>query len=295
MVWTTIACMVLFSHPRIGPEDPLARFEEQLTWLQLISLTSLILLFYGNTFWLIPAFFQRRKLLVFVLIQMALSVLFIAVESIFFDHVAQNIRIPPLPPPFVNDDRSIGARAPGFGLPWGMLILPILLTIAASLAYRYIVDSLKESHQRKERQMANLTSELQLLKSQVSPHFLFNVLNGLAFLARKKSERLEPALIKLSSLMRYMIYDAEGSQVLLKKEIQYLNDYIDLQKMRYQELRINVFFHNDGERLLIAPMILIPFVENAFKHAAGFVDERVFIKIELSTNTNKLYFSVVTK
>ncbi|HKZ68200.1 MAG TPA: histidine kinase, partial [Chitinophagaceae bacterium] len=93
------------------------------------------------------------------------------------------------------------------------------MTVTSSIAFRYITDSIKNENNRKEERMATLTSELQLLKSQVSPHFLFNVLNNLTYLARKQSAILEPALIKLSSLLRYMLYDTNEEKVLLDKEI----------------------------------------------------------------------------
>jgi two-component system, LytTR family, sensor kinase len=125
---------------------------------------------------------------------------------------------------------------------------------------------------------------------------LFNILNSMTYLARKQSVILEPALIKLSSLLRYMLYDTDAEKVLLDKEIKYLENYIDLQQIRHHDIRVKVFLNNDDEKKWkIAPMLLIPFVENAFKHAGSFVDDDSFIKIELLTKGNELYFSVWNK
>jgi len=112
-------------------------------------------------------------------------------------------------------------------------------------------------------------SELALLRSQVNPHFFFNTLNNIYSLVYQKSDDAPEALMKLSSIMRYMLYDATTDKVLLEKEIEYLKSFIELEKLRlrnkdYVTLQIN----GTAEGITIAPMLLIPFVENAFKHAS---------------------------
>ena len=108
-----------------------------------------------------------------------------------------------------------------------------LFILASSIAYQMSRDRMKADKLAKERENENLKTELSLLRSQVSPHFMFNVLNNMVALARKQSDQLEPSLIKLSSLMRYMLYDTDGEKVSLEKEMDYLQSYIDLQKQRF--------------------------------------------------------------
>lgn len=173
-----------------------------------------------------------------------------------------------------------------FGPSYGVYIL--------SLIYCKVGDRIKAEKVQKEKQAEQLTSELKFLRSQVSPHFLFNVLTNLVSLARKKSDQLEPALIMLSDLMRYMLYDTTGKKVLLSKEITYLNSYIALQQLRFgNDVEINSHINTDkaAAHYTIEPMLLIPFVENAFKHGTGYI-QHPEINIQLSVNNDILTFEV---
>ncbi len=172
---------------------------------------------------------------------------------------------------------------------------PYLFILAASTAYSMILDKIKSDNLMKERENENLKTELLFLRSQVSPHFMFNVLNNMVALARKQSDQLEPSLIKLSSLMRYMLYETDEDMVPLEKETEYLQSYIDLQQQRFGK---NVAIHTSLKELdgnyNIEPMLLIPFVENAFKHGTGLV-ENAQIAIELRAKNDILYFTVRNK
>ncbi len=124
---------------------------------------------------------------------------------------------------------------------------------------------------------------------------MFNVLNNMVSLARKKSELLEPSLIKLSSLMRYMLYETDEEKVPIEKETEYLQSYIDLQQQRYgKKVSINVNLYPPDRNYFIEPMLLIPFVENAFKHGTGLI-ENAHIDIDMKAKNNILYFSVTNK
>ncbi len=112
-------------------------------------------------------------------------------------------------------------------------------------------------------------SELALLRSQVNPHFFFNTLNNIYSLVYQKSDDAPEAVMKLSSIMRYMLYDATTDKVLLEKEIEYLKSFIELEKLRLRNKDfVSLEIKGSAEGLTIAPMLLIPFVENAFKHAS---------------------------
>ena len=170
-----------------------------------------------------------------------------------------------------------------------------LFILAASIAYRLVLDKIKSDKLMQEKENENLKTELSFLRSQVSPHFMFNVLNNLVALARKQSDQLEPSLIKLSSLMRYMLYEADEEKVPLEKEVDYLQSYIDLQQQRFgKKLKVNVSLETFDAAYEIEPMLLIPFVENAFKHGTGMIDDAQ-IDIELRVKNNILNFSVHNK
>lgn len=142
-------------------------------------------------------------------------------------------------------------------------------------------------------ELENIQSELQFLKSQINPHFLFNTLNNLYALALLKSEQTPELILKLSQLMRYMLYECNEPKVSLKNEINYLNNYLDLEKLRQKD-HTNITFTIKGEVVdqEIAPLILMTFVENAFKHGANKVLQDPFVKIVLEVDNQKLIFTV---
>ncbi len=148
--------------------------------------------------------------------------------------------------------------------------------------------------QKKEMENAKLMSELSSLKSQVNPHFLFNTLNGIYALAIKKSDETPKAVIKLSELMRHMLFESEKDQIVLDKEIEYLENFVELQKLRLP-LDAKVSFLSKGKTSgkMIEPMLFIPFVENAFKHGQDI--QGVDITIELNVDGDDLSLKVANK
>jgi LytS/YehU family sensor histidine kinase len=182
-----------------------------------------------------------------------------------------------------------------FPPPFIVPFFPYLLILACSTAYKIVRDKFLSDQLAKEKENENLKTELQLLRSQVSPHFMFNVLNNIASMARFKSEELEPTVVKLSSLMRYMLYDADEEKVALSKEIEYLRSYIDLQRQRYEDIvEVNVSVKVPDQQYRIEPMLLIPFVENAFKHGTGYMD-KAEINILLMLDKEELYLNVLNR
>lgn len=139
----------------------------------------------------------------------------------------------------------------------------------------------------------NSESELKLLQSQISPHFLFNTLNNLYGISITNHQQIPPLLLKLSELLRYSVYDAKELFVPLKDEINYINNYIDFEKIRIGDrLVINSKVSSDIPDLEIAPMLLIIFVENAFKHAKNSTDDKIYVDIDLTTWSDSILFSV---
>lgn len=171
-------------------------------------------------------------------------------------------------------------------------IFIFVFILACSIAYKLIRDKFISDRIAKERETEHLKTELSLLRSQASPHFMFNVLNNMVALARKNSDQLEPSLIKFSSLMRYMLYETDEEKVSLESEEEYLQSYIDLQQQRLsKKVAVTVNLSKPDKTYEIDPMLLIPFVENAFKHGTGFI-ENPRINIELKAKDNILYFRV---
>jgi LytS/YehU family sensor histidine kinase len=130
-----------------------------------------------------------------------------------------------------------------------------------------IEDWTKMKNDKQALEQQNTQAELALLKSQLNPHFLFNTLNSIYSLAYQKSDKAPDAILKLSEVMRYMLYDSEGKVVLLEKELQYLHSFVDLQKARFKEnIYVDLLVEGRITNQLIMPVLLIAFVENAFKH-----------------------------
>ena len=137
-------------------------------------------------------------------------------------------------------------------------------------------------------------SELQLLQSQLSPHFLFNTLNNLYGLSITQHEKIPPLLLKLADLLRYSVYDTKEVFVPLKDELTYINNYIDFEKIRIGErlMLISTFESLPQSDIKIAPMLLIVFIENAFKHSKNTAEEHIFVEITLKTWADSILFSV---
>lgn len=165
-----------------------------------------------------------------------------------------------------------------------IFILTFFMGIASTI-YSITNDWLSHQREMKELQSQTLKSELKFLKSQINPHFLFNTLNSLYALTLKKSDLAPEIVLKLSEMMRYMLYECNEREVSLSKEVNYLKNYLELEKIR-QGKKMNIKFHLNGEitNQMVAPLIFIPFIENSFKHGIsnqisdGFVDIKLDVK-----------------
>lgn len=140
---------------------------------------------------------------------------------------------------------------------------------------------------------AHSHSELRLLQSQLSPHFLFNTLNNLYGISISRHQEMPGLLLKLSELLRYSVYEAKEPFVLLKDELAYINNYMAFEKIRIgNRLQLHAEFAESDENTRIAPMLLIIFIENAFKHAKDTTEQQIFIDIRLKTWSNFIQFEI---
>ncbi|MCB0853828.1 MAG: histidine kinase, partial [Bacteroidetes bacterium] len=169
------------------------------------------------------------------------------------------------------------------------VIVPPSFVTAISTGYGFIIYLIRHEKAQQEQQKERLKSELSFLRSQISPHFIFNILNSIVYLIRSNAAQAESVTIKLSELIRHMLYTSEKEQIPLEKEIGYLENYISLQKIRFEEdVEINFEVEGNAGNHFIEPMILIPFVENAFKHGVGLLDDAI---IEVLVNIEGGHFS----
>lgn len=236
----------------------------------------LVILFYLNEYFLVPRLLQKKGIWSYVLSATIAMALFTMLDSVLSSLIQLNDQY--LDPQFILRH-----------------LLPMAVVLAISSTFWLVSDQRRTEQQQTEMETERLSSELSFLRSQVSPHFMFNVLNSIISLARKKSDLLEPVVIKLSHLLRYMLYESDTHRINLSSEAEYLRSYIDLQQMRFGD-DVNISFEVDElpETFYIEPMLLIPFVENAFKHGVGLIINPV-IEIKIKLNSGQLHFIVRNK
>ena len=270
--WLLILLLPAILH-REKDQEAVVNWKASFNITYLIIVVSFSVVFYLNAFLLIPQLLSRKKVGAYVGILLLMAVAFIV-----------GLELIPNP-----DKHHKGLNRESI-----FLVFPFLFYWATSTAYRFFMDKVKTEQLMKERENSNLKTELSFLRSQISPHFLFNVLNNMVAMARLKSEKLEPSLIRLSGLMRYMLYESDDSKVPLTRETEYVQSYVELQKLRYDSsLKIEENYEINGDGL-IEPMLLIPFIENAFKHGTGMIVDPV-ICISLRLEGDKLFFAVKNK
>ena len=170
------------------------------------------------------------------------------------------------------------------------IIIPLALGALIKMVRNNVQHQLREA----QTTAANSQTELQLLQSQLSPHFLFNTLNNLYGLSITQHEKIPPLLLKLADLLRYSVYDTKELFVPLKEELAYINNYIDFEKIRLGERLVLTTSMEEitNPEIKIAPMLLIVFIENAFKHSKNTADREIFIDITLKTWANSILFSI---
>ncbi|RMG20495.1 MAG: histidine kinase [Bacteroidetes bacterium] len=251
------------------------RFRLFSLWMIPVSLTN-IPLFLINSEWLIPRIYRQKGVAAYLFSLILLAAAFSVLQYFMKDWI-------------IPDELRFHRLA----VFW--TVVPVIFVLAISTGYGFIMELNKQEKIRQEEQQERLKSELSFLRSQISPHFIFNILNSIVYLIRSKSELAETVTIKLSELMRYMLYTSEAGQVPLHTELEYLKNYIALQKIRFGE-DVDIQFNIEGAEAgqHIEPMLMIPFVENAFKHGVGMI-EQAKIDIFIKFDETSLVFLVTNK
>ena len=165
--------------------------------------------------------------------------------------------------------------------------------VTAGASFKLIFDYLKMQQRLVEIAKEKAETELSFLKSQINPHFLFNSLNSVYFLIDKNNTEARQTLHKFSDMLRYQLYEVKGTRIPIEKELSYLKDYVDLQKLRKDE-NYSVEFNCSPEvkGFSIEPLLLIPFVENAFKHISHKPGKANFVKLDISRSNGQFNFTV---
>ena len=254
-----------------------------------LSYTFLLLFFYFNYFWLIPKLYFKEKYFYFILCILACYTVIAFLPDLLVpgNHILH--RPPPLPDHF-NDGMPPMGPPPGHGPFAGAPRFEHLFQFVIVLVLSALI---RTNNRLKQTEKEKVNAELSYLKAQINPHFLFNTLNSIYSSAiEENADNTASAVVKLSGMMRYVISEAHNDYVSLEKEINYITDYIDLQKIRLGEtvnLQYHVTGYSTGKK--IAPLVLISFIENAFKHGVN-PEEKSDIAIDIGINENILQMLV---
>ncbi len=259
-------------------------------------------IFYLNYFWLAPAFYlKKRKALCFLI-----SFLLV-ITLAFFDLTLQNYLDPRPPfekfmPPMVREtehefrpDRGHPRHAPGHShplenMPTYNFLLMALMISGFGLGLRGYRQIINDERRRKETEKEHLNMELSFLKNQINPHFFFNTLNNIYSLVENSVEDAQKAILHLSKLMRYLLYETEKGNKPVSQEIEFMKNFIEIMKLRLSEkVALIIVFPETYPDVMVPPLLFLPFIENAFKHGISY-RKPSFIKIMMKVTEKEIQF-----
>jgi two-component system, LytTR family, sensor histidine kinase AlgZ len=249
----------------------------QTVWLPVYILYS-----YPLIYWVIPKYLLKGKPG-----QFALIILLWAVGGFFLNAFFRVFLFIPLQEYLQLNPIIRGAWQPGSYL---------LMTTTAGVTSMIVLFKywVKKQQEWMQAEKEKVTAELQLLKAQVHPHFLFNTLNNIYSFSLKYSPKTPGLILKLSSLLSYMLYDCNGDEVLLEKEIEVMKNYIDLEKERYgNKIEISLNIEGDVKDKFIAPLLILPFLENAFKHGTSEQLESPWLSVDIVVKQQSLMCKIL--
>jgi two-component system LytT family sensor kinase len=250
-------------------------------WLNIIIRNGLLILIcYINIYFLFPKFFKKNKYVLYGLSVFVCLLLFTLLENMHDKQLYGYV---------LNDINKQSFFSNTF-YNFSIALFYLCFTMALMLSKNWY----KQHLLLQKIQVENLETELRYLKAQMNPHFLFNSLNTIYFQIDKSNTEARTSLHKFSELLRYQLYECNEEQIAIEKEIEYLKSYIDLQRLRKQK-NYSICFKADEDvcNFSIAPLLLISFVENAFKHVSHYADKTNDIHVGLHRENNYLLFDVV--
>ncbi len=282
LLWTILIIVPLYLANRYGSDRRFFRF------FFYKDLLIYGILFYINYLIFVPQLFFKGKRLIYFLTVVVFVACFYFISYLPHEYLSRRPDSEQVIEPPGNGQNVPG---PDFKLvhAYNYTITSVVI-IFLSLGLGSLNRQAQIERRQKELEKDRLDSELAFLKNQISPHLFFNTLNNIYSLIEINTENAKEAVLKLSRLMRYLLYESEQSETQLSNEIEFMNHYIDLMKLRLTDkVNLNVTFPGTHERLTVPPLLFIPFIENAFKHGIG-SREKSEIDISLKVHQNILTF-----
>lgn len=274
----------LYYNPKSTP-SPLSspRFVNSLISSNIV----LIIFYYLNRWWLIPNLLAKKKTLLYILSVIGYLVLYLTILYFIFINAPETQK-------FIHDQLIKNPKFKiSFRFFWPGPVTLFLLTFVVSSSSKVIAQWFQAEEHKQEITRQQLQTELSLLKSQVNPHFLFNTLNSIYSLSVTNSDKTSDAVMKLSRIMRYTLEESQNDEVPLADEIEFARSYIDLQQLRLTD-KVHISFTTNGEtdNVIIAPLLFIPFIENAFKYGIS-AHHSSAIDIQLQVSNHQVIFTCV--
>lgn len=247
-------------------------------WITFVKVADLALMVYVTNYILIPKLLYKKQYLLFAV----LFVLLIFSFSILKMYIEIDLM-----------------KLQGFKI-WDRFkvrvydnVIPHILLVSTGAAFKLLTDYARAQRRLGEMAKEKAETELNFLKSQINPHFLFNSLNSIYFLIDKQNTDARQTLLRFSDMLRYQLYDCNASSIAIEKEVHFLEDYIRLQQLRKdQQYEVAVTVGKEVKGFSITPLILIPFVENAFKHISHHSEAKNFVHVELQRSNGTFTFLV---
>jgi two-component system LytT family sensor kinase len=254
--------------------------------LFIVTMPTTIALTYINLYVLMLAYYYRQKY-----ISYAVSMLLVLFASGLLQRYLTYRFI--VPWERLHDPVRYSMENLNFWIPIRILRISIQAypVVAITMLIKLMGNAYYQQKNLREMEKEKFSAEMGFLKAQINPHFFFNTLNSLYALTLKGSDQASKVVLRLSALMRYILYDAGADKVLLKDEISHLENYISIEQMRFADrLELSFQYSGDIEGKMIAPLLLLPFVENAFKH--GLAEDTGWITINLKVMDCRLFLKV---
>jgi two-component system LytT family sensor kinase len=247
-------------------------------WISIVKVSHLAVLVYLTNYLLIPQLLYKKKYLLFG-IGFLVFIFIFSIIKLYVEFSIMGIA-------YTEIWKNFKGRAYDN-------IIPHLLLVSTGAAFKLIMDYARAQRRLGEMAKEKAETELNFLKSQINPHFLFNSLNSIYFLIDKKNTDARQALLQFSDMLRYQLYDCSANTIAIEKEVRFLEDYIRLQQLRKdQQYEVAVDVGQNVKGFSITPLLLVPLVENAFKHISHHHEGNNFVHVELKRMNGTFSFTV---
>ena len=302
IIWLTVFSIPFFQNRIYG----LVAWDKVIQeWIKILAF---LLIFIVNVYFFIPRFLFNNKYRTYIISTVATMIIVVSMgvwlQTEMIAHSA--LKMPPMelgpgmppmelsssmPAPMGYNISEVAPEKSGYLIVVDYLLISLLI-VGASTTFKILSRWLNEENKRKDLEKEQLRTELALLRHQVNPHFLMNTLNNIHALIDLDIEIAKDAVIKLSVLMRYLLYDSAQGKTSLSKELEFMESYIELMKLRYtKKILIKYIIPKKIPDVQIPPMLFISFLENAFKHGVSY-QAKSFVIFKLEIAEGKLYCSI---